>query len=244
MCYQKSLYQSEINLTRYIKKPPIEPDILEPYHFNDGFAHNTVYIVPMDEPGHWYPASWGLVPSYSDAETFYKEGRYNTLNARDDKIFDSRLYSGPIREGRCLVFADGFFEPHHIGKQSQPYFCYLEKSKDYLDREIFTFAGICNKDRSGNYSVSLITVKANPLFEKVHNKAQRMPLVLDPGMENEWIAGTQPDPVIRDMMNSGFTSKQFLAHPVINYRLKRNRNLKETSKVVEPVEPLDPFMEL
>ncbi|MUP44260.1 SOS response-associated peptidase [Gramella sp. BOM4] len=244
MCYQKSLYQSEINLTKYIKKPPVEKDILEPYHLNDGFAHNTIYILPMDEPGHWYPAKWGLVPSFADAETFYKEGKYNTLNARDDKVFDSRLYSGPIRESRCLVFADGFFEPHHIGKQSQPYFCYLENSTDFYSRDIFCFAGIYNKDNKGIYSVSLITVKANPLFEKVHNKARRMPLVLDRELETEWVSAAQPDPVIKDLMKDGFTSKSFRAHPVINYRLKVNRELKDTSKVVEPVEALDPFLEL
>ncbi|PTX42437.1 putative SOS response-associated peptidase YedK [Christiangramia gaetbulicola] len=244
MCYQKSLNQSEDNLTRYMDKPPIEEGILEPYFLNDGFAHNHIYIVPMDEPGHWYQATWGLVPTYTKPEEFFKSGKYNTLNARDDKVFDSRLYSKPIREGRCLIFADGFFEPHHSGKESQPYFCYLEESKDYRERSIFTFAGIYTNDAEGNYFTSLITVDANPLFEKVHNKAKRMPLVLDRKYEQEWIQTGQSESVIKDIMSEGFTSKSFHAHPVINYRLKKNRELKNTAKVLEPTEPIDKSLTL
>lgn len=244
MCYQKSLNQSEDNLTRYMDTPPVESGILTPYFLNDGFTHQNVYIIPMDEPGHWYPASWGLVPSYTNASDFYANRKYNTLNARDDKVFDSRIYSTPIRENRCLIFADGFFEPHHAGKESQPYFCYLDESESITDRSIFTFAGIYNRDDSGNYSASLITVDANPLFEKVHNKAKRMPLVLDRKFEQEWIASSQSEPVIKDIMAEGFTTKNFDAHPVINYRLKKNWELKDTEKVLQPVEPIDKSLAL
>lgn len=220
MCYQKSLYQSEAKISKYMNRPPIETDILEPYYLNDGFTHSNIYIIPMDEPGHWYPANWGLVPSYADPADFYKDRRYNTLNARDDKVFDSRLYSKPIREGRCLIFADGFYEPHHVGKESQPYFCYLQDSKNYKEREIFTFAGIYTSDGEGSYYASLITVDANPLFEKVHNS----------------------ESIINDIMNEGFTTKSFTAHPVLNYRLKKNWDIKNTEKVIEPVEALDTEM--
>lgn len=244
MCYKKSLYQSEANLTRYINRPPIEEDILEPYYLNDGFTHNTIYIVPMDNSTHWYPAKWGLVPGYSTPDDFYKDRRYNTLNARDDRVFESRLYSKPIREGRCLIFADGFFEPHHYGKESQPYFCYLEESKNYKERELFTFAGIYTSDGEGSYYTSLITVDANPLFEKVHNKAKRMPLVLDRKYEEEWIAEGQSESIIKDIMHDGFTSKSFTAHPVINYRLKKNWDIKNTEKAIEPIEALDSGMAL
>lgn len=239
MCYQKSLNQSEDNLTRYMDRPPVEEGILEPYYLNDGFTHSYIYIIPMNEPTHWYPASWGLVPTYTEPEAFYKSGKYNTLNARDDKVFDSRLYGKPIREGRCLIFADGFYEPHHFGKESQPYFCYLQESENYKDRSIFTFAGIYTLDAEGSYYTSLITVEANLLFEKVHNKARRMPLVLDRKFEKEWLEQGQSEAIIKDIMNEGFTSKSFTAHPVMNYRLKKNRDLKNTEKAIEPVEAID-----
>ena len=239
MCYQKSLNQSEDNLTRYLDKPPVENNILKPYFLNDGFTHDTIYIIPMDEPTHWYPAKWGLVPSFSTPEEFYKNRKYNTLNARGDKVFESRMYGKSIREKRCLIFADGFFEPHHFGKESQPYFCYLQESENFRDRSIFMFAGIYSTDAHQNYYASLITVEANSLFENIHNKAKRMPLALDRKYELEWIDDGLSENMVEEIMQEGFTTKNFTAHPVMNYRLKKNWEFKDTAKVLQPVKPID-----
>lgn len=246
MCYQKSLLKSESNITRYMDIPPIETGIYAPYYLNDGFSHQEIYIVPQNDPQYWYSATWGLIPDYyrKSPEEFYKEGKYNTLNARDDKVFNSNVYKQPIREGRCLIFCDGFFEPHHYGKESQPYFCYIKKDDNYKNRELFTFAGIYTTDGEGSYFVSLITVDANPTFEKVHNKAKRMPLVLDRKFEKEWISEEQNEKIIKDIMQEGFISKSFSAHPVLNYRLKKNRELRNTEKVLEPVDSIDPELTL
>ena len=242
MCYQKSLNQSEDNLTRYMDRPPYSKEIYQPYHMNDGFTHDYVYIILQDEPTHWYPANWGLVPNWfkGSPDDFYKNRKYNTLNARDDKVFESNSYRNSIREGRCLIFCDGFFEPYHYGKESQPYFCYLDKSDSYKERAIFTFAGIYSSDGAGSYYTSLVTVDANPLFEKIHNKAKRMPLVLDRKYEEEWIKHDHSENVIKDIMAEGFTSQSFKAHPVMNYRTKANRDLKYTDQVIEPQESIDP----
>ena len=241
MCYQKSLNQSEDNLTRYMDKPPYTNTNFEPYYINDGFTHENVYIIPMDEPSHWYSANWGLVPDWfrGNSKDFYKNRKYNTLNARDDKVFESNSYKTAIKERRCLIFCDGFFEPHHYKSESQPYFCYLDESEDYTNRSIFMFAGIYSKDRDDNYSTSLITVDANPIFEKIHNKAKRMPLVLDRKFEKEWIDHSQSDSVIKGIMEEGFTQKSFTGHPVMNYRKKINQDKKYTSEVIEPVEPIE-----
>lgn len=241
MCYQKSLLKSESNLTRYMDIPPIESEIYTPYYLNDGFAHDKVYIIPQEEPEYWFPANWGLVPDYfqGSPEEFYKQGKYNTLNARDDKVFSSNVYKRPIIEGRCLVFCDGFFEPHHYGKESQPYYCFINEGNETKDNELFTFAGIYTSDGEGSFYVSLITVDANPKFEKIHNKAKRMPLVLDRKFEKEWLADNQNEKIIKGIMKEGFTSKSFSAYPVMNYHLKNNRELKNTEEVLKPVEPLD-----
>ena len=50
--------------------------------------------------------------------------------------------------------------------------------------------------------------------------------------------------MIKDIMNEGFTTKSFTAHPVLNYRLKKNWDIKNTEKVIEPVEALDTEMSL
>lgn len=244
MCYQKALNQSEESLNQYSSTTPIEKGILTPYFLNDGFTHDLVYIIPMDDPTHWYGANWGLVPNNREPEEFYKERKYNTLNARDDKVFKSPFYGKSIREGRCLIFADGFYEPHHFEKESQPYFCYLEDSKNHKERDIFTFAGIYTTDGEGSYYTSLITVDANPVFEKIHNSARRMPLVLDRKYEKEWISEGQSEKLIRDIMQEGFTTQSFTAHPVMNYRLKKNREYKNTEQVIAPTQAIDKSLNL
>lgn len=60
-----------------------------------------------------------------------------------------------------------------------------------------------------------------------------MPLVLDRKYEEDWIAEGQSERIIEDIMQEGFTSKSFTAHPVINYRLKKNREIKNTEKLIE-----------
>lgn len=63
MCYQKSLNRSEDNLTRYMYRPPYTKEIYQLYFMTDGFTQDYIYIIPQDEPTHWYPANWGLVPN-------------------------------------------------------------------------------------------------------------------------------------------------------------------------------------
>lgn len=246
MCYQKSLNQSEDNLTRYMDRPPYSSVNYEPYYLNDGFSHNDIYIIPQDSPQNWFSAKWGLVPMWhrGTSEEFFTNRKYNTLNAKAESVFTANSYKEPVKYSRCLIFCDGFFEPHHYGKASQPYFCYLSESKNYKERSIFTFAGIYNKDREDNYTASLITVEANPLFESIHNDKKRMPLVLDRKFEEDWISDTQSESVVKGILEEGFTSKSFQAHPVMNYRLKVNRELKNTEKVFEPVPALDPELKI
>ncbi|SDS13583.1 Putative SOS response-associated peptidase YedK [Gramella sp. MAR_2010_147] len=222
-------------------KPPYINTHFEAYNMNDGFTHDNIYIIPMEEPGNWFSASWGLVPDWfrGEREEFYNNRKYNTLNARDDKVYESNSYRNAIKERRCLIFCDGFFEPHHYNSESQPYFCYLNESDNYKNRSIFMFAGIYSKDNNDNYSASLITTDANLLFEKIHNKAKRMPLVLDRKYENDWINQNQSDSIIKGIMQEGFTQKTFTGHPVMNYRKKVNQEKKYTDEVIEPVEPIE-----
>ncbi len=190
-----------------------------------------------------HPATWGLIPDFqlSDPEGFYKEGRYNTLNARDDKVFTSASYRKPILEGRCLVFADGFYEPHEYLKKKQPYFCHIPGGTSIEDRELLTFAGIYTANHERDFFVSLITVAANPFFAEVHNTKLRMPLVLDQSVEDTWIEEGQSPNIIKEIMNEGFTSKQFEAYPVSNIIYSKTAtSQKDNSDILKPVEPIEP----
>lgn len=243
MCYKTVLTKPLRSIINYRNTPPFDKDAYIPSFHIDGFKHPHLYIIPQDSPKILYPATWGLVPEFqkSDPVEFYRDGKYNTLNARDDKVFISSSYKRSILEGRCLVFADGFFEPHEYLKKKQPYFCYIPGGVSIEDRELFTFAGIYTTTGEGEYYVSLITVPANPFFAEVHNAKLRMPLVLDRNLEGEWLEENQSVNVIKEIMRDGFTSKQFEAYPVSNLIYSRSPAANtDNPDILEPVDPIEP----
>ena len=66
-----------------------------------------------------------------------------------------------------------------------------------------------------------------------------MPLALDRKYELEWIDDGLSENMVEEIMQEGFTTKNFTAHPVMNYRLKKNWEFKDTAKVLQPVKPID-----
>lgn len=243
MCYKSTLTKPLKSLVAYKKTKAKAPELYRTSYNIDGFTHPHLFIIPQDDSKLINPATWGLIPEFQlgDPGSFYKDGKYNTLNARDDKVFSSNSYKKPILEGRCLVFADGFYEPHEYLKKKQPYFCHIPGGESIEDRELFTFAGIYTTTGEGVYYVSLITVAANPFFAEVHNTKLRMPLVLDQSVEDAWIEQGQSPNIIKEIMKDGFTSKQFDAFPVSNIIYSKTSNAeKDNPDILKPVDPIEP----
>jgi putative SOS response-associated peptidase YedK len=112
--------------------------------------------------------------------------RYAMINAREDKILETRSYVGPFKSRRCLIPASGFFEWRKgTGKARQPVLARLKTG------EPFALAGIWEvwRDR-GNpgaedvLSCSIITTAANALMEPIHD---RMPVILSPDLYQDWM---------------------------------------------------------
>lgn len=243
MCYKSTLTKPLKSLVAYKKTQAKAPELYKPSYNIDGFTHPQLLIIPQEDSKMLSQASWGLIPEFQlhDPEGFYKDGKYNTLNARDDKVFTSNSYRKPILEGRCLVFADGFYEPHEYLKKKQPYFCHIPGGDSIEDRDLFTFAGIYTTTGDGEYYVSLITVPANPFFAEVHNTKLRMPLVLDRSLEDAWIEEGQSPNIIKDIMKEGFTTKLFDAYPVSNVIYSKTANAeKDNVDILKPVIPIEP----
>ena len=137
MCYEASLTKDK-PLIEFKYKAKFKIDFeFEPFYHRSAFGYPNLYIIKQDEQDGIYPSTWGLVPEYSleNVDGFRK--KYNTYNARSQSIFTSGVYKKSAFEKRCLIIADGFFEPHKEGKISIPYYCYIP-SKIYKDgRDLF-----------------------------------------------------------------------------------------------------------
>ena len=129
MCYSTALRkerekveQQLLNQTGVIIETPNE---YNPYFHLNGFTHGNLYIIKMDEHDKIYPASWGLIPDWASHNPAEFRKKSNTLNARSESIFEKASFKNSASETRCLILADGFYEPHHENGIALP----LEKNE-------------------------------------------------------------------------------------------------------------------
>ncbi|MGS0527013.1 SOS response-associated peptidase [Zobellia nedashkovskayae] len=228
MCYSTSLAKSEKVIEEHFNKEFEVPLLYEPYYFISGFQHPNVFIIPQDDSKVIWPSIWGLIPEFAmnDLEGF--RAKANTLNAKGETVYNTRSFKKSIENQRCLIIADGFYEPHDYNGISYPHYCRL---KDY---SLFTFAGIYTKLDEELYTCSILTIEANDFFSKIHNKKKRMPLVLDTDFEEEWLRDDLNENHVKELIKSGFTTEDFEAYPVT-----RNLNFKNFEKnTVQSIQPV------
>lgn len=205
-----------------------------PYYHLNGFTHGNLQIIKMDEPETIYNASWGIIPDWAihNPEGFRKKS--NTLNARGESIFEKASFKDSAEDKRCLILADGFFEPHHENGKAIPYFCYQPTTQD-KEGQLFLFAGLYNELDDRNLTATILTTAANDFFMEVHNKGKRMPLVLDEHYYEDWLDDGMSEQEINEIIATGMSSLPFKAHPVSRDFYKKGVDTNQPY-IVEEVE--------
>ncbi len=235
MCYSTALRKKREEIEAKVFAQMTIPMEYEPYFHLNGFTFENLQIIKMDEPDLIYPASWGFVADWGIDNISAFRKKYNTLNAKSETLLTSGMYKDSARDKRCLIIADGFFEPTHIGGVAVPHFCY-QPTNEYEDgSDIFVFAGIYNEIQEDAYTASIITTEANEFFAKVHNKRKRMPLVLDETFVDEWLSDGLNDSQLNELLAVGFTRDEFKAHPVSRDLYKKGINTNKPY-IVESVD--------
>lgn len=124
---------------------------------------------------------WGLIPSFWPRD---KKMPFSTFNARDDRLFESRMWRSILRR-RALVPATGYFE------WTKPPTKDIPKHKFYFhpkQLDIFSFAGFYDiwkdvEEREWK-TYTLITTEPNKEARAVHD---RMPVILHREDETSWL---------------------------------------------------------
>jgi putative SOS response-associated peptidase YedK len=195
MCFYYAVVK--VNAKILIEKGIVKEEQLNLFpdqYFVNGFEFPLMPVIADENIGTIQLFHWGLVPttvrSKENATEFLKQ--YNTLNAKAETIFESRMFGQPVLKRRCLVLCSGFFEWRHKNpgdKNSAKYPFYVTLK----DEGMFVFAGIWSSftDRETGEIIntySVITSPANELMEIVHNSKKRMPLILDPEDALSWLS--------------------------------------------------------
>jgi putative SOS response-associated peptidase YedK len=120
---------------------------------------------------------WGLVPSWAPDRSIGDR----MINARAESITEKPSFKRLVKERRCLIPADGFYDWRRDGNSKVPVWIHLKK------KQPFAFAGLWDmwRDAEGEtlYTFTIITVP-NALVRPIHN---RMPVIFDRLSAKQWL---------------------------------------------------------
>jgi putative SOS response-associated peptidase YedK len=160
-------------------------------YFYRAFSNPPIPVIDQQEPDQVKLSQWGLIPSWVSDRQKAEKIRKGTYNARIETLAEKPSFREPLRRGRCLVIAHGFFEWQLVNGVRVPWYIRLKSDAP------FVFAGLCDqwKDSESDqllHTCTIITTVANPLLAKIHNTRKRMPVILPPEDEQQWIARDVP----------------------------------------------------
>ena len=201
-----------------------------PIFHSSGFDHPKLLIYTNESPFVPVVSQWGLVPDgvYDKKDIWNK-----TLNARGETIFKLPSFRLSAKNKRCLVYIDGFFEHHHHGKETYPYFISRKDNKP------IALAGLWNEsDDTGELlnTFTIVTTVGNPMLSEIHNnpkaKGPRMPVMLPEELEDKWLMETEREKL--EELIKPYPDTELQAHTVGKIRGKHAiGNVPEVTEVFE-----------
>lgn len=151
----------------------------------NGFDHPRTPIILNSEPTLIQCVEWGLMPFWAKDRNLQD----STLNAKIETLQEKPSFKN-ILHRKCLVIVDGFFEWKWLDEKGK------NKEKHLItmpDNEPFALAGLWSewKDSTGETlkTYTIITTEAKGIMREIHNSKLRMPVVLKPEIENDWLLG-------------------------------------------------------
>ncbi len=134
---------------------------------------------------------WGLIPHWAND----KNAGTNLINAKAEGIASKHSFRLPIRQKRCLVFADSYYEWKKEGRTSQPYRVQLNNG------DLMAFAGVWDVWEDGDKELyktfSIITTTANQDLQAI---STRMPVIITESAEQaRWLGEASLDNALQQL---------------------------------------------
>lgn len=148
---------------------------------------------------------WGLVPFWAKDPTIGNR----LINARAETVAAKPAFRRPLRERRCLILADGFYEWEQRGRRKQPWYIRMRDSRP------FAFAGLWDRWQLASdepiETCAIVTTEPNEVIGRVHN---RMPAILSPEAYGLWLDPTFQDVEGVQAVLRPFPAEEMVAFPV------------------------------
>lgn len=182
----------------------VAPTLAAQPRYNVAPTQNVVAIL-KNGTTHLDSLRWGLIPSWAKDEAIGAR----MINARAETLAEKPSFKNLLRNKRCLIVADGFYEWRSEGREKTPMYITLQ------DGQPFAFAGLWDvwKNPAGEpvQSCTIITTEPNELMASIHN---RMPAILRPGAYEDWLNPQLRDPDVLTHWLSPYPTELMAARPV------------------------------
>ena len=196
--------------------------------------------VPLLVPDHdvltLSTARWGLIPHW------WKEQKPPKLsfNARLEEAAAKPMWRDPMRFGRCLVPAEGWYEWRTVA-QTDPQTGEIVQVKQphYIRRKdgrLFCFAGLMSRravpgGEEQQVTCALLTTAAAGTLTQVHD---RMPVVLPDDAHDRWLDRTLKDPAQASAIARASQHPDAFTHYPVRKLVNSTRN--DGPELIEPLE--------
>jgi putative SOS response-associated peptidase YedK len=155
------------------------------------------------------------------------------INARVETLSSKPAFRTAIKQRRCLIPANGFYEWAGKAGSKQPYYFHLSSG------ELIAFAGLWEvwEDRNAPSesvpykSCTIITTDASDSVKDVHD---RMPLILKPAAFEEWLDPENKDAgKIEEVLKKGCVKelKRYSVSKLVNHVGNNSKECIETTDI-------------
>ncbi len=207
MCFNISISHNKYAIERKMNAE-FEPDLIfEPQKHITAFTNPLIPVITSDNYQTIQLFNWGLIPHWVKSNKKANELRKMTYNAKCETLQVKPSFRYSIRNKKCLIIADGFYEWQ---TKSTSKICYYMNTSN---NDLFTFAGIWSDwidTTTGEEinSVSIITQPANSKMSQIHNIKKRQPVIITMKNRINWFnSGLDYDYILKDSFNIELNNK-------------------------------------
>lgn len=226
-----SIQTTETLEKRFRIRVPDGLDYKPSYNISPG---SLAPVITNEKPKTLQIFEFGFTPAFAEKKKYLfnarAEGRSNHENKADytgaKGIIYTKSFQSAIRNKRCLVIADAFYEGPKAEKLKKPYLFYLKNKQ-----RPFCFAGIWDKWTNdageSSYSFSIITVSANSLLRNIGH--DRMPVILPKEYEHSWLNSDLPLSGVTSLLNA------YPPELMNGYPVAPAKKIEDDKYMVEPI---------
>ena len=159
---------------------------------------------------------WGLVPFWS------KDGKNTArmINARSEGILKKPSFRKPIRERRCLVIGDSFYEWRREGKEKLPFRIQPSNGEPLVLAGLWEYWRDKEDETKEKLTFSIITTEPNAEMAPIHN---RMPVLLNsPSLREAWLGELSEDDITELLHTPPDGSLQYYRVPPLVNSVRNN----------------------